>query len=287
MKSKEKISKWKIIGHIAIYFFLSVLTVYTLYPILYIVFGSFKTNQELVAGGMSLIPKNFVIDNYVDAWKLANFAKYTLNSIFLSVSIMSVTMIVTSMAGYCFARKDFKGKNLLYGIFIGFMFINVGSISLRPLFELAIQVNLHKSLLGVILIGIGGGQATYIFLVRGYMNTIPKSLDEAATMDGCGFFMIFWRIIVPLLKPVLATIALLSFRSAWNLYVLPMIFTMSRPDLKPLTVGVISLQNVSDGAAAWNLMFAGATMSIIPIVILYIMTSKFFMSGLTVGAVKG
>jgi multiple sugar transport system permease protein len=283
--TKNRISK--IFGKVVLYLFLGLLTIYTLYPLLYVSLGSFKTNQELVAGGINLFPKDFVISNYVEAWKMASFARYTFNSVFLSVAVMIVTMIVTSMAGYCFARRDFKGKELIYGIFIAFMFINIGSISLRPLFELAIKVNLHKSLWGVIIIAIGSGQATYIFLVRGYMATVPKTIDEAAIMDGCGFFQIYWRIILPLLKPVMATIALLSFRSAWNLYVLPMVFTMSSPNLKPLTVGVVSLQNATDGAAAWNLMFAGATMSIVPIVIIYMFTSKHFMSGLTVGAVKG
>lgn len=274
-------------GKALLYTFLGVLTIYTLYPLLYIVFGSFKSNQELVAGGAGLYPRDFIVTNYIEAWEIANFARFTVNSVYMSVVIMVTTVVLTSMAGYCFARRDFRFKKLIFGLLIVFMFVNVGSISLRPLFELAVKVNMHTNLWGVIFIAIGSTQATNIFLIRGYMNTIPKSLDEAAVMDGCGFFEIYWRIIIPLLKPVLATIALLSFRSAWNLYVLPLIFTMNRPNLKPLTVGVVSLRNISDGAAAWNLMFAGATMSIVPIVIIYILTSKYFMSGLTVGAVKG
>ncbi len=287
MSQRRKLNPEKIMGKVLRYLFLGILTVFTLYPILYICLGSFKSNHELVAGGGNLIPEVFVVSNYVEAWKIANFAQYTVNSIFLSVSVMVITIAVTSMAGYCFARRNFPFKNIIYGLLVLFMFINVGSVSLRPLYELAIKLKLHTSLWGVIFIAIGTNQATNVFLVRGYMNTVPKSLDEAATMDGCGFFEIYWKIIMPLLKPVMATIALLSFRSAWNLYVLPLIFTMSRPNLKPLTVGVVSLRNVSDGAAAWNLMFAGATMSIIPIIIIYLFTSRFFMSGLTVGAVKG
>lgn len=287
MKNIELKSRWNILGVGIVYLFLIALAIFTLVPILYIIIGSFETNQELVAGSFKLIPEKIILTNYYDAWNLANFAKYTWNSVYLSTVIMVVTIFTSSMAGYGLDRKDFRGKKLLYGLLVAFMFINVGSISLRPLFELAVNVNLHNSLWGVIIIAIGGGQATYIFLVRGYMNTIPRSLDEAAIMDGCGFFRIYMQIIIPLLKPALATIALLSFRSAWNLYVLPLIFTMTKPDLKPLTVGVVSLQNLSDGAAAWNLMFAGATLSIIPIVLIYIMCNKYFMSGLTVGAVKG
>lgn len=272
---------------IALYLFLIILAVYTVYPLLYIVFGSFKTNQELVLGGTKLLPEEFIGDNYVQAWNLANFARYTLNSVFLSLSVMLGVLLLSSMSGYCFARRDFPGKNLLYGLLIAFMFINIGSVSLRPLFELAVKLNMHKSLLSVILIAIGGGLAANIFLIRGYLGTVPRELDDAAAIDGCGFFATYLLVIMPMLKPILATIALLSFRSAWNEYILPLVFTMNNPSLRPLTVGVISLKNTSNGAAAWNLMFAGSAMSIVPIVILYLATSKFFISGLTAGAVKG
>ncbi len=269
------------------YAFLLILTVFILYPILYVVLGSFKTNQELVLGGARLFPEVFILDNYIEAWQLANFARYTLNSIFISTMVMLGILLLSSMAGYCFARKDFPLKNVIYGLLIAFMFVNIGSVSLRPLFELTIHFNLHTSLWSVILICIGMSQATNIFLVRGYMNTLPKELDEAAAIDGCSFFGIYYRIILPLLKPVMATIALLSFREAWNEYILPLVFTINDPNKRPLTVGVISLKNVSDGAAAWNIMFAGSTMSIMPIIILFLLTSRYFMSGMTVGAVKG
>lgn len=277
----------KAIGNIIIYTFLILLTVFTIYPILYVVFGAFKTNQELVLGGTSLLPAQFSLTNFIEAWNLANFGRYTLNSIFLSTMVMIGVLIVSSMSGYCLARRDFKGKEALYGLLVAFMFINIGSVSLRPLFDLAVKVNLHQSLWGVVLICIGTNQATNIFLVRGYMATVPKELDEAAAIDGCGFFQIYFKIILPVLKPVLATVALLSFRGAWNEYILPQVFTMSNPDMRPLTAGVIALKTVGDGAAAWNIMFAGSAMSIIPIVVLYLCASRYFMSGLTVGAVKG
>lgn len=269
------------------YGFLLLLTVFILYPILYVVLGSFKTNQELVLGGARLFPEVFIIDNYIEAWQLANFAQYTVNSVFISTMVMIGILLLSSMAGYCFARKDFPLKNVIYGLLIAFMFVNIGSVSLRPLFDLTIHFNLHTSLWSVILICIGMSQATNIFLVRGYMNTLPKELDEAAAIDGCSFFGIYYRIILPLLKPVMATIALLSFREAWNEYILPLVFTINDPNKRPLTVGVISLKNISDGAAAWNIMFAGSTMSIVPIIILFLLTSRYFMSGMTVGAVKG
>jgi ABC-type sugar transport system, permease component len=275
------------IGVVCIYVFLIFVAVLTLYPVLYVVFGSFKDNQELLLGGLNIIPSKFITANYTKAWKMGNFAVYTMNSIYLSLGVMILVLLNSSMAGYCFARKNFFLKNFIYAVMIAFMFINVGSISLRPLFELAVKLNLNNSMLSIIFISAGGAQATNIFLVRGYMNTIPIELDEAARIDGCSFFQIYWRIILPVLKPVLATIGLLSFRSAWNEYIMPLVFTISNPNLRPLTVGVVSLRNAGDGAAAWNIMFAGSAISIVPIIIIYAFTSKYFMSGLTVGAVKG
>ncbi|MBQ8200682.1 MAG: carbohydrate ABC transporter permease [Clostridia bacterium] len=267
--------------------FLAFMALVTIFPVVYVVLGSFKENGELLVGGSNIFPKKWVIQNYIDAWSQANFAVYTRNSLFLSFGVMILSLINATMAGYVFSRKKFPGKELLYGIFVAFMFINVGSVSLRPLYELAVKVKMNQSLWAVILFSVGGGQATYIFLARGYVNGVPKELDEAAKIDGCSFFQIYTRIIVPMLKPVMATIAILSFRQGWNEYILPMVFTMTNNNLRPLTVGVNMLKNAGDGTAAWNIMFAGATIAIVPILIVFCCFSRYFMSGLTAGAVKG
>lgn len=261
--------------------------VLTLYPILYVILGSFKENQELLLGGIYLVPEKFVVDNYIQAWTMGNFGTYTLNSIIMSLSIMVLTLVICSMAAYCLARKKFIGSKLIYGLLLMFMFVNVGSVSLRPLFELSVKVGMNKSLLSVILISIGGAQAANIFLIRAFMDSIPKELDEAAKIDGCSFFQIYYKIMLPVLKPILATVGILSFRSGWNEYIVPLVFTMSNEKLRPLTVGVVQLRNAGDGAAAWNIMFAGSTLAIVPIIIIYMLFSKHFMDGMTAGAVKG
>ncbi len=266
---------------------MAIVAAFTLYPVIYVVLGAFKLNAELLAGGSNIFPEKWVFDNFIQAWNKANFAVYTLNSIFLASGVMLLSLLSSSMAGYVFARKKFKGKEFLYGLFVAFMFINVGSVTLRPLFELAIALKMNTSLWSVIFISAGGGQATYIFLVRGYMHSIPKELDEAAKIDGCTFFQTYYKVILPVLKPILATVALLSFRGGWNEYILPLVFTMTNAEKRPLTVGVTMLKNAGDGAAAWNIMFAGATIAIIPILVIYIFTSKYFIKGLTAGAVKG
>lgn len=259
----------------------------TLYPVLYVVFGTFKQNSELLVGGTNLFPKEWIVDNFIQAWEEADFSTYTINSFYIAIGVMLLSLFACSMAGYVLARRDFPGKKLLYGLFMAFMFINVGSVSLRPLFELAISLNLNTSLVSVIFISAGGAQATYIFLITSYMRSVPKELDEAATIDGCTFFQTFYKIILPLLRPILATVALLSFRGGWNEYILPLVFTMTDAAKRPLTVGVTMLKNSGDGAAAWNIMFAGATIAIIPILLIYIVASRYFIDGLTGGAVKG
>lgn len=269
------------------YVFLILIALFILYPILYIVFGSFKQNAELLAGGFNILPHKFIFDNYVQAWTKANFAQYTFNSLFLSACVMVGVVFVSSMTGYCFARRDFPLKKFLYGLILAFLFINVGSVSLYPLYKLAVSLHMQNSLWPVIIITIGTGLTSNIIIVRSYVTSIPKELDEAATIDGCSFFGIYWRILMPIMVPILATVALLSFRTGWNQYVLPLVFTMNNAALRPLTVGVVSLMNTGDAAAAWNLMFAGASLSIVPIVVIYIFTSKYFISGLTNGAVKG
>lgn len=259
----------------------------TIYPVVYVVLGSFKENGELLTGGTNIFPAKWIVSNFVQAWEEADFAVYTLNSVYLAIGVMLLTLVSSSMAGYVFSRKKFKGKELLYSVFVAFMFVNVGSVTLRPLFELAIKLKMNTSLLSVIFISAGMGQATYIFLVRGYMNSIPKELDEAAKIDGCTFFQIYYKIMLPMLKPILATVALLSFRGGWNEYILPLVFTMTDKAKRPLTVGVTMLKNSGDGAAAWNIMFAGATIAIVPILVIYIFSSKYFIKGMTAGAVKG
>lgn len=275
------------LGHFIIWTFITFLCAVMLFPVLYIVFGSFKANQELLVGGANILPKVWVSNNYIEAWNQANFARFTFNSVFISVGVMIISLITSTMTGYVFSRKDFPFKNTLYGLFIAFMFINVGSVSLRPLFELAVKLNLNKSLLSVIFISAGTGQATYIFLAKGFVDSLPKELDEAAKIDGCSFFQTYTHIIAPLLKPVIATIALLSFRQGWNEYVLPLVFTMSTPEMRPLTVGVNMLKNAGDGTAAWNIMFAGATIAIVPMILIYCFFSRYFMGGMASGAVKG
>ena len=279
-------TKTKIIRFL-IWLFLLLLAFLVVFPVIYIIFGSFKENQELLVGGVNVLPKVWAPENYKQAWDAADFGLYTRNSIILALGVMAVSVLNASMAGYVFDRSTLKIKEVIYYTIGAFMFISVGSVTLRPLYMLAVKLKMNKSLLSVILISAGAGQATYIFLSRGFVGSIPKELDEAAKIDGCSFFKTYLYVILPLMKPVIGTVALLSFRHGWNEYLLPLVFTMSNPKLRPLTVGVNMLKAAGDGSAAWNIMFAGAVIAIVPMVVIYIIFNRYFVSGMTAGAVKG
>lgn len=292
--AREKISANKMIEskstkfwNVIIFIFLSCLAIITVYHVAYIILGSFKENKELVSGGLNIFPETFMFSNYVEAWNIGDFSVYTKNSLFLAISVTLISLFLTSMSAYVFSRKEFRLKKLIYNSMIAFMFINVGSTSLRPLFELAVDLKVHTSLWAVVFIVVGGGQATNIFLLRGFLTSIPKEMDEAARIDGCSFFATYVRIILPNMKPALATVSILTFRGAWNEYILPLVFTMTNQSLRPLTVGVVALKSAGDGAAAWNILFAGSAMSIVPILIVFIFARRHFINGTMVGSVKG
>jgi len=127
----------------------------------------------------------------------------------------------------------------------------------------------------------------FVFIATGNINQIPKEIDEAAKIDGCNFFRIFWQIIFPLCKPLIATVGLISFRTAWSDYLLPYVFTISKKQLWPLVVGVVSLKSSGEAVSQWNLMLAGISISILPMMIIYLILNRYFIAGLTEGSVKG
>lgn len=270
-----------------IYIILILITIFALFPVVYTILGSFKGNMELLAEGNRLFPRKFVMDNYEQAWEMANFQKYTINSLFMSGSIVLGTIFTTTIAGYVFERGKFPMKNLLFTLVVSSMFVSLGSLTLYPTFVIAKVFGINKTLWGVIIIRVFGLNVTNLFITRSYIRSLSKEIDEAAKVDGCSFFGIYWRIIFPLLKPLIATIAILEFRHSWNDYLMPMVFTLSNPDRMPLIVGIMNLKSSGEAAFSWNLMLAGSSIALIPMIVVYLMFNRFFIEGLTAGSVKG
>ncbi len=282
----KSMKKQKLLSNALVFVVLTFIFVIAIFPVIYTIMGSFKGNLELLTSN-SLFPKRFVLDNYVQAWNMANFEKYTLNSIFMSGTIVLGSIFTTTIAGYVFERGKFPGKNFLFGMVISSMFVSLGSLTLYPTYMIAKFFHINTSLWGVIIIRVFGLNVTNLFITRSYIKTLSTEIDEAAKVDGCNFFSIFTRIIFPLLKPLVATIAILEFRHSWNDYLMPMVFTLSNKNRMPLIVGVMNLKGSGEAASSWNLMLAGSSIALIPMIIVYLFFNRYFIQGLTAGAVKG
>lgn len=276
------IGKWVSRG--ILWLFLLIIAFFTVFPVLMTILGSFKSNLEL-ASGATIWPKEWHFSNYAEAWKQANFSTYTWNSLFVSVASTVGTLIVASMAGYVVDRRNFVGKRFFVVMQASTMFISIGAVVLRPQFELMVDLRLNQSLWGVVFILISA-HATTFFILMGFFKAIPRDVDEAAMIDGCSFMGIYWRMILPLLKPGLGVTALFAFRTAWNEYILPLVFTMNTPKLQTLTVGLTNLRYGSGAAMQTHLMMAGACLSMLPILVVYFFANRSFMQ-VTAGSVKG
>lgn len=280
---RDAVVSW--IGKILKWLFVGFMCICTLYPVIYTLLGSFKTNAELTLGG-GVFPEKWQFENYIYAFSQLDFGKYTFNSVSLAILTVIFTLVTASMAAYVIARRNFPGKKILTTAYLLSMFISVGSVALYPLYSLLHKLGLTSNMVGLAPL-LTGGQAANIFMVSGFVRSVPKELDEAATIDGAGTFRIFWQIIVPTIKPILGVTSLFAFRAAWNEFVTVQVFTMSNPNLKTLSVAVANLRYSANAAAEWHIMTAGASIALIPILIVYLLANRQFITGLTAGAVKG
>ena len=269
--------------------FLILLMLVIVFPIIYTILCSFKSNAEILAHPETIIPLNPTLDNYKQAWNTSNFSvsKMLFNSIYYTLGMVIITLIMSAVAGYVFTRGNFPGKKTIFAVFTALMFVSLGTITMYPYFEVLDFIHIDKSLSALLLIRCFGMPTANVYLVKGFLEGIPKELDEAAKIDGCGFVGIFAKIIFPLLKPILATIAILTFQGSWNDYLNPLIFTMSKPEQRTLIVGIVQLKSTGEAAASCNLMLAGTTIALIPVLIAYIFANRYFVEGIAAGAVKG
>ena len=268
---------------------LSVILVIIVFPLIYTVLASFKTNSEILANPGGIIPRQFTLDNYISAWNSEDFRVMLLlkNSLYYTAIITTAVILKGAMAGYVFARAEFPGKKIIFMLFSALLFIRLGTITVYPLFDILNILKLNKSLWGLILIKCFGVNVVNIYLVKSFVSSLPTGLDEAARIDGCNFIQTFFYIIAPLLKPVLATIGILAFKNSWNEYLMPTIFTLGRPDQRTLIAGVVALKSGGEAATSWNLMFAGSAIALVPVLIAYAFGNRYFVSGLASGAIKG
>ncbi len=252
------------------------------YPFIWMVSASFKKPLEVFSAGLNLIPATPDFSSYSRAWFDGHFGQYTLNTIIVTVSTVVIVVIRCALAGYVLGRYRFGGSRVIVGILVFTLFVPTG-YTIIPVVNISMQLGLLNSLTGVIVALSGAANVASILLYAGYFRQLPKELEEAAIVDGAGFGRVFFSIMMPLATPVSATVAVLTFLSSWNAFFLPLVFTFSRPDLRTLSVGMRAF--VGEDNTDWSGLAAAATISLLPVVILFIVLQRYFVEGIA-GAVK-
>lgn len=252
-----------------------------LYPIALMIASSFKTNMEIFANPLSL-PSSFHFETYQKLWDAVPFADFLWNSIFVSgMSVLLIT-VFSAMAAFYLARFSFKWTAALYFFFLVGLMIPI-KLGIVPLFILMKNLGLLNSLWSLILIYTASGIPIAVFILTGFFRTLPVELEEAARIDGCSNFQVFWRVLLPLIRPALATVVIINFIHAWNDFFFPLIF-IQKETLKTIPVGMMVL--FGEYETDWSLLFAGLTLSALPMIGVFLLASRQFMEGLTAGAVK-
>lgn len=250
----------------------------SLYPILWVFLSSFKEKP----GGLGL-PDKWVLDGYITIFTKLNIGQYFLNSILIAAVSTVVSVAIVAMSAYVSARMEFKGKALVTAMFATTLFIPSISISF-PIYRLLGNLNLKDTRIGVIFIYSGLGIAVTYFIIRSYFLTIPREMEEAARMDGCGYTGTFFRIIVPIAKPGLATAAIMVFLNNWNEFYFASLLLKSKDKM---TIPALLGQFTTAYSKNLNGMFSAIIVAVVPTIVIFCLLSETFVKSLTAGAVKG
>lgn len=256
------------------------------YPVLWMVSGSLKTNVEIATGSLSLIPTQWRWENFATGWRGfggIGFDTFFINSLFIATLSTIGTVLSSSVVAYAFSRLRFRGRKIWFSIMLSTMMIP-GQVIMIPQFIIFHRLNLVGSYVPLILPAFFG-HAFFIFLIMQFMVSIPKELDEAAIVDGCNKYTVFTRIIFPLLKPALITSAIIQFYWAWDDFLGPLIYIT---DPNRYTVS-LALRMFADTASVtdFGAMFAMSTLSLLPVFIMFLIFNKKLVEGINTSGIKG
>jgi raffinose/stachyose/melibiose transport system permease protein len=263
-----------------VFLFVLIYALGCLLPFAWSLLSSVKTNEGIFGRTFSL-PKALVFSNYTEAWYLAKFRVFFVNTIIYAVAANAVLLVITPMAAFIIAKV--KDSRLLYTFFtLGLM---IPSLTiLLPTFIMIRRLGLVNTRLGIVLVFIAFNIPLSIFILVGFMKNLPNELDEAALIDGCSRAQSFFRIIFPLCAPGMATVGILAFLNTWNDFLIPLVL-LTQTWLKPITLGVYELRGPA--TTNYGLVMAGVVISVIPAVLIYILLQEKVIAGMTAGAVKG
>ena len=252
------------------------------FPLAWLILGSLKSFKDLNAIPIRFVPTAWLWDNYVKAWTRVPFGKFYVNTIIITTTNVVGILVSCSLGGYGFARLQFHGRDLLFFLMLSTMMLPWW-VTLIPTYLVFRQLGWIDSWLPLMVPSFFGS-ASAIFLTRQFFMTLPRELDEAAELDGCSRFGIFWRILLPLSRPVLATISIFTFMGSWNSYLQPLIY-LHRPELFTLSLG---LQFLRIAAAAYTgtpepiqaLVMAAGVFTSIPLIAIFFVGQKYFVQGI-------
>jgi ABC-type glycerol-3-phosphate transport system permease component len=267
-------------GRVLLYAILIFYSVFSLGPFLFALISSFKTYADVLTP--SLIPHPFTLSNYQEIFSGANlFPHYIFNSLVYAGATAALNVLLASMAGYAFGRMEFFGKNVLFGLTIAVLMIP-SQLILIPKFLVADSLGLTDSLAALIVPAMV--QPTMVFLMTQFLKSLPKELEESAMIDGASRLRIFWQIILPLARPAITAVAILSFQGAWNDFIWPLI-VQSQQQNYTLTVGLayFGTQNYT----FYNLVLAGSTINLLPLVVIFFIFQRYFIKGISTSGLAG
>ncbi|WP_137792067.1 carbohydrate ABC transporter permease [Bacillus sp. E(2018)] len=277
LKHKRNLVRWGIS-----YTLLTLLAIVTIMPFLWTVSTSLKgSNETIFSYPPNFIPENITFENFVTVWNTLNLPLYLWNSVVLSFWGVLLPLFFCSLAAFPLARMNFKGKNLVFMIILATMMIP-GEVTMIPVYLTISKLGLIGTYSGVILPGVVSAFA--IFLMRQAFIAIPKELDESAIIDGANPWQIWWHILLPMVKPMLATLAILKFIGSWNNFLWPLLI-LEDSSMYPLTVGLYELKGTF--VSNTRLIAAGAIIALIPILIVFIAFQSYFIKSAYSSAVKG
>jgi len=252
-------------------------------PFLWMVLSSFKTAGEIWTFPPVFLPKKFLWSNYLNAWKALPFDRFFYNTIFVSVCVTVGQLFTCSLGGYAFARLRFPGRDKLFLGYLATMMIPF-PVLMIPLFITMRYLGWIDSLKALIIPSLFSAWGT--FLMRQFMMGIPRDLEDSAKIDGCSYWGLYWRIILPLCKPVLATLGIFTFMGTWNQFFWPLIMINTIPN-KTLPLGLVMFQARVAAETPWHLIMAASCFTIIPILILFVIGQKYYVKGIVTTGIKG
>ncbi len=250
-------------------------------PYAWLVMNSLKTVDDFSQHPYTLLPHPADTGAYVRAFTLGRVGIYLGNSLFYAVIATAVQLVLDSLAAYAFARMEFRGKNVAFGLLLATMMLP-GAVTLIPVYLIVVKLGLADSRLGVMLPGFAS--AFGIFMLRQFFLNIPNDLEDAARIDGCSSFGIYARIILPLAKPALITLGLFIFIGAWSDFLWPLV-VLTDWDLYPITVGIASFRG--EAWYYWNSVFAGSVIASVPLICLTVIAQKYIIGGIALSGMKG